>query len=110
MREHRRRALARYVNYRAWGDGDATRPSGFTVVVSSRFLGSLCESGWSLSERTMKNFASKINRFLKSEDGPTAVEYAVMLALIVVVCLGAITAIGTNANTTFTNVANQLGT
>lgn len=58
----------------------------------------------------MKNFASKINRFLKSEDGPTAVEYAVMLALIVVVCLGAITAIGTNANTTFTNVANQLGT
>lgn len=57
----------------------------------------------------MKNFASKINRFLKSEDGPTAVEYAVMLALIVVVCLGAITSIGSNANSTFTNVANQLG-
>ena len=36
----------------------------------------------------MKNFASKINRFLKSEDGPTAVEYAVMLALIVVSLLG----------------------
>ncbi len=57
----------------------------------------------------MKNFASKFNRFLKSEDGPTAVEYAVMLALIVVVCLGAITSIGSRANTTFTNVANQLG-
>ena len=57
----------------------------------------------------MKNFASKINRFLKSEDGPTAVEYAVMLALIVVVCLGAITSIGSRANTTFSNVANQLG-
>ena len=42
----------------------------------------------------MKNFASKVQRFLKSEDGPTAVEYAVMLALIVVVCLGAITSIG----------------
>lgn len=58
----------------------------------------------------MKNFALKINRFLKSEDGPTAVEYAVMLALIVVVCLSSITLIGTNANQTFTDVANELGT
>lgn len=57
----------------------------------------------------MKNFACKLERFLKSEDGPTAVEYAVMLALIVVVCLTAITSIGTKANTTFQNVANQLG-
>lgn len=57
----------------------------------------------------MKNFAQKIQRFLESEDGPTAVEYAVMLALIVVVCLGAITSIGSNANTTFSSVANQLG-
>jgi pilus assembly protein Flp/PilA len=40
-----------------------------------------------------------------SEDGPTAVEYAVMLALIVIVCLSAITTLGTNAKTTFTNVA-----
>lgn len=56
----------------------------------------------------MKNFASKINRFLKSEDGPTAVEYAVMLALIVVVCLTAITSIGTKASSTFQSVANQL--
>lgn len=58
----------------------------------------------------MKNFAQKVQRFLESEDGPTAVEYAVMLALIVVVCLGAITSIGTNANATFGSVANQLGT
>lgn len=56
----------------------------------------------------MKNFASKVRRFLESEDGPTAVEYAVMLALIVVVCLGAITSIGTNATATFNDVANQL--
>jgi pilus assembly protein Flp/PilA len=40
--------------------------------------------------------------FLKREDGPTAVEYAVMLALIIVVCIGAITALGSNANKTFT--------
>jgi len=57
----------------------------------------------------MKNFAKKMQRFLVSEDGPTAVEYAVMLALIVIVCLTAIRAIGTNANTTFSNVAGQLG-
>ena len=44
-------------------------------------------------------------RMLWAEDGPTAVEYAVMLALIVVVCITAITAVGTNANKTFANAA-----
>ena len=48
----------------------------------------------------MKNLALKVQRFLVSEDGPTAVEYAVMLALIVIVCLTAIRSIGTNANAT----------
>ena len=57
----------------------------------------------------MKNFAKNLKRFLKSEDGPTAVEYAVMLSLIIVVCLTAVTSIGQNANSTFTNVAGQLG-
>ena len=47
--------------------------------------------------------------FLKKEDGPTAVEYAVMLALIIVVCIAAVTAIGTNANSTFSNVSSTLG-
>ena len=50
-----------------------------------------------------------LKKFLASEDGPTAVEYAVMLALIIVVCLAAITAIGTRASSTFDSVANQLG-
>jgi pilus assembly protein Flp/PilA len=50
-----------------------------------------------------------VKTFLKSEDGPTAVEYAVMLALIVIVCLTAIQAIGTNANVTFNSVAQKLG-
>lgn len=57
----------------------------------------------------MKTLTNKLSRFLRSEDGPTAVEYAVMLALIVVVCLGAIRSIGSRANTTFTTVGNQLG-
>jgi pilus assembly protein Flp/PilA len=51
-----------------------------------------------------------VQRFLESEDGPTAVEYAVMLALIVVVCLVAIQQVGTSASTVFTNAANSLGT
>jgi pilus assembly protein Flp/PilA len=52
----------------------------------------------------MKSLALKLHRFLVSEDGPTAVEYAVMLALIVIVCLTAIQNLGTQANTTFTSV------
>jgi len=58
----------------------------------------------------MKTLAQQVRRFLVSEDGPTAVEYAVMLALIVIVCLTAIQAIGTNANKTFNNIATQMGT
>ena len=50
----------------------------------------------------------KVQRFLVSEDGPTAVEYAVMLALIVIVCLTAITAVGTQASTTFTNISTSM--
>ena len=56
----------------------------------------------------MKSLAKKVQRFLVSEDGPTAVEYAVMLALIVIVCLTAIRSVGTNAAATFTSVAAEL--
>lgn len=53
----------------------------------------------------MRVLVGRFIEFLKREDGPTAVEYAVMLALIVVVCIGAITTLGKNANNTFSNVA-----
>ena len=59
-------------------------------------------------EDAMKSLAVKVQRFLVSEDGPTAVEYAVMLALIVIVCLTAIRNIGTGASTTFQGVADEL--
>lgn len=49
----------------------------------------------------MKNFALKVVDFLKEEDGPTAVEYAVMMALIIVVCIGAVKTIGDNARARF---------
>jgi len=52
---------------------------------------------------------TSVVRFLQHEDGPTAVEYAVMLALIIVVCITAITALGSNANVTFTSVGNAIG-
>jgi pilus assembly protein Flp/PilA len=56
----------------------------------------------------MATLLRRVRTFVASEDGPTAVEYAVMLALIVVVCLTAISTLGTNANTTFTNVAASI--
>lgn len=58
-----------------------------------------------LPEYLMKNSLTKsIRNFLVSEDGPTAVEYAVMLALIIVVCLAAVSAVGSNANGKFNKV------
>jgi pilus assembly protein Flp/PilA len=56
----------------------------------------------------MKKFAKSVKNFLVSEDGPTAVEYAVMMALIIVVCIGTITAIGQNADTKFGKVRDAL--
>jgi pilus assembly protein Flp/PilA len=53
----------------------------------------------------MRGLFGSVVHFLRAEDGPTAVEYAVMLALIVVVCIAAITTLGKNANSTFSNVA-----
>ena len=58
----------------------------------------------------MRRFTQFALEFLKREDGPTAVEYAVMLALIIVVCITAITTLGTNANATFTKVGNAVNT
>lgn len=52
----------------------------------------------------LQSFVKGVKNFIVSEDGPTAVEYAVMLALIVIVCLTSISAIGTKANSTFDSV------
>jgi pilus assembly protein Flp/PilA len=56
----------------------------------------------------LKVLSRVLRNFLAAEDGPTAVEYAVILAMIVIVCLTAIQAIGTNARTTFQKVGTQL--
>jgi len=56
----------------------------------------------------MQSLRRFVTNFVKSEDGPTAVEYAVMLALIVVVCIAAISVLGSNANNTFNKVATTI--
>ena len=50
----------------------------------------------------------KLINFFKDEEGATMVEYALMLALIAIVCITAVTLIGTSACTTFTNAAGEL--
>jgi pilus assembly protein Flp/PilA len=56
----------------------------------------------------MKNLMNSVKNFLVSEDGPTAVEYAIMLALIVIVCIGAVQSIGTKAQAKFNAAAAAL--
>ena len=56
----------------------------------------------------MRKLGQFVVNFVKAEDGPTAVEYAVMLALIIVVCIGAVTTLGSNANKTFTSVGSAI--
>ena len=56
----------------------------------------------------MQKLTQFVVDFLKAEDGPTAVEYAVMLALIIVVCIAAIATLGSNASNTFTNVGSAI--
>ena len=56
----------------------------------------------------MRHLYRKVASFLRREDGPTAVEYAVMLALIVVVCLTAIGTLGQQSNNTFSSTSGKL--
>jgi pilus assembly protein Flp/PilA len=59
-------------------------------------------------EIVMRNLCKSLVSFLKKEDGPTAVEYAVMLSLIIVVCIAAITTLGQNANAAFSAVGSTI--
>jgi pilus assembly protein Flp/PilA len=58
----------------------------------------------------MQKFVKRAVEFIQSEDGPTAVEYAVMLALIIIVCLVTIQVLGSNANKAFDTVGKSIGT
>lgn len=52
----------------------------------------------------MKNVISQVKKFIQDEEGASAVEYGVLVALIIVVCIGAITVIGTKLNVAFDKV------
>jgi pilus assembly protein Flp/PilA len=56
----------------------------------------------------MRKLGQFVVDFLRNDQGPTAVEYAVMLALIIVVCIGTITTLGSNANGTFNSVGSAV--
>jgi pilus assembly protein Flp/PilA len=56
----------------------------------------------------MKGYMNKVREFLVSEDGPTATEYAVMLALIIIVALAAIGVLGTKVSDIFTGINGKL--
>jgi pilus assembly protein Flp/PilA len=57
----------------------------------------------------LRKLGRHVKKFVRNDDGPTAVEYAVMLALIIVVCIGAVLALGKNSSTTFAGVGSTLG-
>ena len=56
----------------------------------------------------MKNFADSVVNFLKEEDGPTAVEYAVMLAMIVIAAMVSIQLLGSNLNGSFEHSRSEI--
>ena len=59
-------------------------------------------------EISMQGMISRVQRFLISEDGPTAVEYAVMTSLIIVACIAAINNLASKISAEFSTVANTL--
>jgi pilus assembly protein Flp/PilA len=60
--------------------------------------------------RMLRHWLARVAEFVQEDDGPTAVEYAVMLALIIVVCLSAIVIVGQKSNQTFIKVGSSLTT
>ena len=57
-------------------------------------------------DKTMNYLKLVVSNFIKQEDGPTAVEYAIMLALIVIVCIATVSSIGQSARGVFEAVAD----
>ena len=85
------------------------RPTVGRVSPNFEPCGSTLYQGYSVGGfDTMKKLITKVQKFMQAEDGPTAVEYAIMLALIVIVCIAAIQAVGNAANGAFENVTTEM--
>jgi pilus assembly protein Flp/PilA len=95
-----------------------TQSQGAQFLSSPAEIATPLEDGYDVGHQTrlilgglqMRTIVRAVSRFIVSEDGPTAVEYAVMLALIVIVCLTAITSVGTNTNAVFGSAGTALST
>ena len=85
--------------------GERNAPS---MIQLSFCVGRVRLTRWIEKVKAMKSLCQNVKEFLDCEDGPTAVEYAVMLALIIVVCITAVTNIGTKANAKFQSAASKL--
>jgi pilus assembly protein Flp/PilA len=87
-------------------------PGYFSLALSEllSYTNSICMTSYYLPETpAMRPLWQSILAFLKNEEGPTAVEYAIMLALIIVVCVAAVQTLGTNAEGTFDRTTEALG-
>ena len=82
--------------------------SAAVVATIRTFLGNALIGPQVKKRVAMKKFADSVKKFIVSEDGPTAVEYAVMMALIIVVCIGTVTTVGTNTKGKFDKVKTAL--
>jgi pilus assembly protein Flp/PilA len=56
----------------------------------------------------MENVLTKIQNFVQEEEGASAVEYGLLVALIAVVIIAAVTTLGTSLSTTFTTVGSAV--
>jgi len=59
-------------------------------------------------EFAMQHFIAQAKRFVRDEDGVTAIEYGLIAALIAVVIIGAVTTVGNKLNSVFTTIGNDL--
>lgn len=60
------------------------------------------------AESLLRRIAETANGFIRDDEGATMVEYGLMVALIAIVCILAITSIGTNLNSVFNDIASSL--
>jgi pilus assembly protein Flp/PilA len=77
------------------------------IAVSNRYLKIITNHFYYRDKENVMR--TMINRLFRDEDGATAVEYGLLVALIAVVILAAVGTLGTNLNTKFTSVSTRVG-
>ena len=74
----------------------------------SKLAASLVPRSRKQKGREMNALVSRVRAFLVNEDGPTATEYAVMLALIIIACLAAVQLLGQKVTSVFSGVEQAI--